>query len=624
MRRRIQALLRVLAASTLVACLAAPASARPALNTAVEAAPVAPGEVVATRAVRSLAAEAGMTDLLDGLEKWRTDQPDLERWEWFGRTFTRDWSDDGAADDFSIHEVFTVQGTTVRTEATVRAAAGASGEILWTKRWKRADDTVFLFSEATVGRGVPGIIVTEVNGWNFSTTGIGYRFTAFTNRGKKVWTRAFQSTIAGDWPIYYAATDYIVTAELLDALPGKADDMLIASGAVIVPPAWGLASGSITARVIDGRDGSIVEHPLPEIGAGFVPFAGAMDDFDRDGLDDYVYVNQRPNVVPGEDGGTAPVAASTGLVAARRGTDGFPLWTGGGIDLSEHNAQLTNLGDMVGTKEGEVFVETQVQFLGSQMDTYTYMFEGEMGRLVWKRPGLWPYSPGDVDDDGTRDVLTKHYYSDDGFVEEKVRAYSGKGRRLWRRDYRLENPLETCCSWLIHWGGGWGAGDYNGDGASDGAVWLYANGAPLTDVDDDVKSLIVDAASGDVLAEGGEEFQALGPPAVDGGYSDYARVYWDTGGARIEVYDGTSNTLLTSSDLEFDVPLPPKKSFVYVESGRLNRDRCADVAVSVYAPTGLFEVMLDGSDGSILWWRSIGMRDGTAGLAASVDENEAC
>lgn len=607
-----------------VASLAAPAAARPDYTVTIEAAPISSGEVLATRAVRSLAAEAGMTGLLDAFEEWRTAQADLDSFEWWSRLFVGDWSSDGAADDVSIHQAFTIEGTELRSVATLRASDGDTGDILWTKRWKRADDTLFGAIEATVGREIPGIIVVEVNGWGFGTTGIGYRYTAFTNRGKKVWSRSFQSTIAGDWPFTYAATDYVVTAEPFDGLPGKATDILMASGTVLVPPSWEHASGVVTARVVDGRDGSIVEHPVPEVGAGFVPFAGAMEDFDLDGLDDYVFVNKRPNVGPGEDGGTVPLRVGNGVVAARRGTDGFPLWTGGGLELSQQNVQLNNLGDVIGTDEGEVFVETQEQLLGDDMETRTYLFEGAAGRLVWDRPGMWPYSPGDVDDDGTRDVLTQHYYSAEGFVATKVRAYSGKGRPLWRREYRVEHPLETCCSWLIHWGGGWGVGDYDGDRASDGHVWLYASGAGLSDVDDEEANLVIDAASGAILAEGGEELQPLGAPAVDGGHSDYARVQWTAGGTRIDVHDGASGSLLTSSELRFDVPLPPKKSYVYVESGRLDADRCADVAVSVYAPAGLFEVMLDGADGSLLWWRSIGLREGAARLAGSTDANEAC
>lgn len=604
-----------------IGCLAAPASARPAPADVVTE-PAGPGEVAATRAVHSLAADAGMTDLLDAFEEWR-DQPDLEQFEWYERLSVRDWTGDGGAEDVSIHEVFTIDGAELRSAMTLRAAAGDSGDILWTKRWNSDEGAIAFASGATVGRGKPGLILTEVTGFGFGTTGIGYRFTAYTSRGKKVWTRSFKSTIAGDWPVTYAATDYIVTAEAFDGLPGEATDLLIASGAVVAPT-WSFATGAITARVVDGRDGSVVEHPLPEIGVDFVPFAGAMEDFDRDGLDDYTFVNRRPNVSPGEDGGTDPVAVGTGLIAARRGTDGFPLWTGGGIDLSEHNVQLDNLGDVVGTKEGDVFVETQEQLLGDGNESFTYLFEGEAGHLLWKRPGLWPYSPGDVNDDGGRDVLTQHYYSADGFVAAKVRAYSGKGRPLWRREYRLEHPLETCCSWLIHWGGGWGVGDYDGDRASDGSVWLYASGVGPSDVDDEEANFVIDAASGRILAEGGEEFQALGPPSVDGGLSDYARVYWSAGSARIEVYDGTSNTMLTSSEVAFDVPLPPKKTYLYVESARLDGDRCADVAVTVYAPNGLFEVMLDGADGSMLWWRSLGLRDGTARVAQSTDANDAC
>lgn len=616
---------QALAAIVLVACLAAPASARPDHLGVVrhgERAPLA----VTTAAIRGLAAEAGMTDLLAELERRTSDQRELEQFEWWSRQFVPDWSGDGLADDLAIHEVFTIDGATVgKTTATLRAAEGDTGDVLWTRRWKRDTGTIFVPMEARVGpRGVPGVVVAEVAGFSFETTRIDYRFTAFTGKGKRLWSRAFTSTLTGSWPVTFAATDYMVTAELFDGLRGKATDLLMASGTVVVPPTWSLQSGVINAFAIDGRDGGIVEHPVPEVGVGFVPFAGAMDDFDGDRLDDYVFVNERPNAVPGEDEGTAPVAVGTGVVAARRGTDGFPLWTGGGVDLSEHNATLNNLGDFIGTPEGDVFLETQEQLLGAGNETHTYLFEGEAGRLLWKRAGLWPYSPGDVGGDGGRDVLTMHYYADDGFVATKVRAYTGRGQRLWQREYRTEHELQTCCSWLIHWGGGWGVGDYNRDRASDGYITHSAGGIGATELEDTFEHFVIDAASGRKLVEGGEELQALGRPPVDGGSSDYARVRWSAGGTRVDVYDGTTSGLLTSTELAFDVPLPPEKSYVYVESGRLDRDRCAEVAVSVYAPGGLFQVMLDGADGTILWGRSVGLREGSVRLAGATDSNDAC
>ena len=611
-------------AAVLVACLAPPASAR--VDFTIERGDRAVPAPFTTGAVRSLAAEAGMTDFLDAFRKW-LDQPDVERFEWWARQFVADWSGDGLTDDLTIHQVFTVDGAAIRTAATLRVAEGDTGDLLWTRRWKRESDTIFFPMEAKVGpRGMPGIILGEVTGFGFDTTGITYRYTAFTARGKKLWSRAFSSTVAGSWPITYVATDYVVTAEPFDGLPGKATDLLMASGTVIVPPAWELSAGAISAFVVDGRNGDVVTHPIPEIGAGFVPFAGAMGDFDRDRLDDYVFVNERPNVGPGEDGGTTPVTVGTGVVAARRGTDGIPLWTGGGVDVANQNVQLDDLGDVVGTKEGDVFVETMAQLLDpdNEDQTLTYLIEGAAGHLVWKRRGQWPYSPGDLDGDGSRDVLTQHYYSDEGFVATKVRAFTDMGRPLWKREYRTEHPLQTCCSWLIHWGGGWGVGDYDGDRASDGHLWHWAGGIGATDVDDEIEQFVIDADSGQILVQGGEELQPLGAPPVDGGLSDYARVHLVAGGARIEVYDGTTSALLTSSDLEFDVPLPPEKSYVYAESARLDGDRCADVAVSVYAPAGFYEVMLDGSDGSLSWWRSVGLRDGTARVTSSTDANDAC
>ena len=563
-----------------------------------------------------------MTDFLVAFQAW-LDQPGVERFEWWSRQFVADWSGDGLADDVSIHQVFTLDGAALRTTATLRVAEGDTGRILWSRRWKRESDSIFFPVEARVGpRGTPGMIVTEISGVRFGTTGIGHRYTAFTGGGKRMWSRSFQSTITGDWPITYVATDYVVTADAFDGLPGRATDLLMASGTVFAPT-WELESGVISAFVVDGRNGSVVEHPVPEIGVGFVPFAGAFGDFDRDRLDDYVFVNERPNAGPGGDEEELPVAVGTGVVAARRGTDGVPLWTGGGVDLAGQYAQLNDLGDVMGTKEGDVFLETDPTTLSPRDGSRTYAFEGAGGLLVWKRRGLWPYSPGDVNRDGSRDVLTLRYYSSDGFVATRVRAFTHSGRRLWTREYRTEHPLQTCCSWLIHWGGGWGVGDYDGDWASDGHIWQWASGGP-TELDDRVEQFVIDASSGRILVEGGEELQPLGKPPVDGGLSDYARVRQEAGGARIEVYDGTTQSLLTSSDIAFDVPLPPKRSYVYVEAGRLDGDRCADVAVEVHSPVGSFEVMLDGGDGSVLWWRSLGLRDGGVRVTPVSDGNDAC
>jgi hypothetical protein len=617
-----------LAGSLAAGIVAAPAPASTSETSAIRrGTSVSPG-IFDAAPIRALAREAGLGDMTKALDAWLRDQSgEAETFEWWERRFLRDWSGDGRPDDLSMHYTFVVDGLAVRTSVTLRVAEGDTGRLLWTRRWTRDDNDYIFPIEANVGRrGRPGLILAEVRGFEFETTGIDYTFKALTSRGKKLWVRRFSSTITGEWPVTYVGTDYVVSVGTFDALPGRATDVLIASGAVVVPPAWYLRSGVIQAMVVDGRDGSIVEHSLPEVGVGFVPVAGTVHDMDRDGLDDYAFLNERPNVAPGEDGGTVPVAVGTGIVVARRGTDGSPLWTGGGLDFAERNVSLEDLGDVVGTEEGDVFVETMAQLLdpGDPDQTLTYLLDGATGNIVWERRGQWPYSPGDIDGDGSRDVLTQHYYSDDGFVATHVRAFTDTGHRLWHREYRTEHPLETCCSWLIHWGGGWGVGDYDGDRLSDGYITHTAGSFLARNEVANVEHFVIDAASGEVLARGGEEFEPLGSPAVDGGTADYALVRWEDGGALVEVHDGTTGALLTSSRVAFDVPVDPKNLYLYAESARLNRDRCAEVALSVYAPSGTYEVMLDGADGSLLWSRSLGRRQGSAAVAEATDANEAC
>ncbi|MDQ3982993.1 MAG: hypothetical protein M3271_09985, partial [Actinomycetota bacterium] len=575
----------------------------------------------------SLAREAGLGDMIEAVDAWLRDQSAADTFEWWERRFLPDWSGDGRPDDLSMHYTFAVDGLDVRTRVTLRAAEGDTGELLWARRWTRDDDTYLWPIEADVGRrGKPGLVLVEVRGVEFETTGIDYTLRALTSHGKRLWVRSFTSTITGQWPITFTATDYVVGLGTFDALPRRAADVLVASGTVVVPPVWSLSSGVIDAEVIDGRDGRIVAHPVPEVGVGIVPLASPMGDLDGDGLDDYAFVNERPNVTPGEDGGTVPVGVGTGVVAARRGSDGAPLWTGGGLDYRERNVSLMDLGDIVGTDEGDVFVETMAQLLDpDDPDQYlTYLLDGATGNVVWKRRGQWPYSPGDIDGDGSPDILTQHYYSDDGFVATHVRAFTDTGRRLWHRQYRTEHPLQRCCSWLIHWGGGWGVGDYDGDELSDGYITHRAAAWVARDEVANVDHFVIDAATGERLARGGEEFQPLGRPAVDGGTADYANVRWAEGDALVEVHDGTTGALLTSSRVSFDVPVGPQNLYLYVESARLNRDGCAEVALSVDALSGMYEVMLDGADGSLLWSRSLGRRQGTATVAEATDANQAC
>jgi hypothetical protein len=577
--------------------------------------------------IRDLAGRAGIGDLLPRVEAWLAAAPDeAERLEWGGRVLVADWSGDGRPDDLSLHYMFVLDPDGVRTTTTLRAIEGDSGKLLWSRRLVRDNDTYVVPLDQKVGpRGTNGLLLVEMAGVAFGSTGIDYTFRALTGTGKKLWTYEHSSTMVGDWPVTFAGADYVTGMGGFDALPGRATDMLLGSGTVVSPPDWRLRSGVIEAAVIDGSDGTLVTHPVPEVGVGFVPQAMAMRDFDADGRDDYVFVNRRESVGPGEDGAPLPLTVGDGLVTARKGTDGAPLWNAGGLDFTDRNVQLSDIGHVVGSKSGDVFVETQYQGIGEKnADQYlTYLLDGDAGRVVWRRRGQWPYSPGDVDGDGSKDVLLQHFYGVDGYVATHVRAYTDQGRLLWQREYRTEHPLQTCCSWLIHFDGGWGVGDFDGDRLSDGYIEHSAGPfGPRRDVDT-VEHFVIDASSGAVLASGGRELYPLGSSA-DGGTADYADIRWDAGGLTVEVHDGATAEVLTASEVEFDLPIDPKNLYLEPEAARLTADRCGDVLLLVEAATGTYELALDGADGSLLWGHSIGRRNGVVRLAGSTDSNEAC
>ncbi|MDQ3957537.1 MAG: hypothetical protein M3273_04360, partial [Actinomycetota bacterium] len=258
---------------------------------------------------------AGLEALLERMTPLLRRQPDeVERLEWAERDFVPDWSGDGRPDDLSIHYVFEFRGAAVRTTTTLRVAEGDTGQLLWSRRWEDDRATYVSAVPARVGRvGRPGVILDEVRGFEFGTTAIEHEVRALTGAGKKVWSRRFSSTIVGDWPINYVASDYLVSLAPFDGLPGRATDVLVATGEVVVPPAWRLQSGVVEGAVIDGRDGGLVTHPVPEVGVTFVPRVYAIHDVDDDGLDDYVFVNKRHHVTPAPDGETVPIAVGNGV-----------------------------------------------------------------------------------------------------------------------------------------------------------------------------------------------------------------------------------------------------------------------------------------------------------------------
>jgi hypothetical protein len=71
--------------------------------------------------------------------------------------------------------------------------------------------------------------------------------------------------------------------------------------------------------------------------------------------------------------------------------------------------------------------------------------------------------------------------------------------------------------------------------------------------------------------------------------------------------------VLLRSTISFDLPLPPK-SYFYAEAGDVNGDECADVVVTVRSPAKIYDVVIDGASGAMLWSDTIGSRPGSASV----------
>ncbi|MGH2731041.1 MAG: hypothetical protein ACRDJI_10615, partial [Actinomycetota bacterium] len=573
-RARAVALLVVICAIGLMAS-AAPAAPQSDLGSTTE---TPPGLLPFAALARRPESRAGIHHLVSVLVE-RADSP--KKFEYGYSVFVGDISGDGRRDLLVINEELAVTTDGFTTHTTVTAVEGDSGKALWHREVDLTDGGVFPIRGRFGRGGDEGVILVEVEGFRVGTTGIDYVFKALNGRGKKIWSRQHSSVIVGEWPFTFVGTNYLVSLGTFDALRGKATELLMATGAVVYPPNWELTSGIITASVVDGGDGTVTNHPTPETGIGIVPQAGAFQDLDGDGLDDYVFTTIRPTASVGDDEeeDLVTIKPEAGVVDARSGSIGSPLWTASGLRFNEQNIFFTDIGQVVGTPTPDVFVETNAQW-GRPRPTgdHTYLIDGDDGSIQWRRLGQWPYKPGDIDKDGYSDVMTQTVYSADGYAASVVWALNDLGRKLWSREYRTENPLTSCCTWMFHGGGSWGVGDVNNDLLEDGFISNWAWGG--IDGVEKIEHFVVSPRSGRVLARGDESLFPLGLP-VDAGTADIARVSWVApGNLLVSVFDAAKDSPIISSEIKFGLPVEPKPD-VDVAAAYLDRDGCADISLTL-------------------------------------------
>lgn len=508
---------------------------------------------------------------------------------------THDMSGDRRPDLLAVRHIYGLPGTTdIRSQLI--ALEGATGDRLWTRTYQGA--TSFP-TQARVGpSGKTGFIVTHISGSELMTNELVDTVRALNDRGRELWSREFHSTIVGHWPTQYVATNYVVGIDTFDGLPGSATDVLVGSGSVVALT-FGSESGVIDAYVIDGATGELTRHAVPEVGFAGVPWLKAFGDFDRDGLDDYVFTSTRPAVEPA-DGDTPPqISPAGGVVTGRRGIDGEIFWSTVGFDFFEQNIFFTDRGNVTGDQTDDAFVETNPsQGAPEGARERTYLIDGRDGLLVWKRPGQWPFSPGDIDRDGKADQLLLSRWSADGYHATTVWALTIEGKKIWKRTYITKTPHARCCTWLWHFGGSWGVGDVDGDGLTDAYLDHYkgAFGSAEQEV------FIVNPRHGALLALGDQSLVPLIRSINSDATADLALISGGIAGRMsVRVLEGETRNNLLTTELVFDPPADLKSLYIQVQTARLDSDECPEILLTVDTPSNRWEVVLDGGTGEIEW-----------------------
>lgn len=510
---------------------------------------------------------------------------------------THDMSGDDRPDILAVRHSYGLPETT-HIRSQVIALDGATGERLWTST--APENATSYPVEARVGReGKSGFIVVHLSGFDLMTDELVYTIRALNDRGTELWRREFRSTIVGYWPIQYVATNYVVGFDTFDGLPGPATDVLIGSGSVVVPGIIGIESGVIDAYVINGATGELTQHLLPAVGFAGVPRLHAFGDFDGDDLDDYVFTSTGPPVQLA-DGDTPPqVSPAGGVVTGRAGTDGQILWSTVGFDFFQQNIFFTDRRDVIGNPAGDAFVETNPIYGAPEgARERTYLIDGRDGLLVWKRPGQWPFSPGDVDGDGGADLLLLSQWSADGYHGTWVWAITTSGKKIWKRRYLTKDPPATCCSWLWHFDGSWGVGDVNGDALTDAYFDNHTGGFGSSQR----QVFIIDPDNGGILASGDLSLRPLIRSIDADGSADLALV---SGGAAghmsMRVLEGETRRTLLADEIVFALPADAKAYDIDVHTARLTDDECPEILLTVQTPNNIWEIVLDGGSGKILW-----------------------
>lgn len=424
---------------------------------------------------------------------------------------------------------------------------------------------------------------------------------ALDGNGKEIWRRSFDPAIgvsaAGEAGVY---AGYLGSWWVLNALPGKADDLLVSLIDVASLP----VSHAVRSQhaVLDGGDGTLVRHPGVYVGLEWFSEGMAVKDLDGDALDDYVVVHD---------------TGETSSLIGVRGLDGGELWTSDDHRFN-HFAWAMALPDLDDDETSDLHVWSM---RGNSFKGESSVVSGKDGATLTTHKGMVLHSPGDVDQDGEPDVLFFVLGLSRRRNTMSLDTTRIDGASIWSGDYVSEwNSRRLDCEDGCGIGIGVGirgAGDLDRDGVDDLLINNYQEtqeGKEALEVQFD--SYVVEGA------EGQERFRDdawLFPGGIqESPGPDLLRVNSSRTAVGVNALGGDDGRELWSRELQLGTRLQ-RLPWVDVTTtdwvtkwGR----PCTRTFVTILTNKSALVVALDNHGGN-LWDRQVGEKMRLAGLQAS-------
>lgn len=547
-----------------------------------------------------------------------------------------DVTNNGLQDVMEFHLVMESTTRSGRLEITMRD--GLTARPLWGWSGDFVDGSLMPVPAKVGRKGRNGILMLKWEGREVTFLGL-------SNKGRTVYDYSV-GPLSDALDGYVLKNESLVSFDLFDGLKGRATDILLGlgEGAQLEPTGAGIgarAFANVRARVIDGRDGTLVDHEAIEPVLDDIPRLHAAPDADGDGLDDYVAFPAVPDLVPEGQGPPVPDLEAD-YMRARKGTDGASIWQSHPIpvrsasplvvaeDPPQQDVSIrSRFGDLSGSKRKDIVVQVyEYDFFQedqSDLESDLYLIDGETGWIRWQKPGWAPLPIGDPDKDGKRDILTANPIAPQGRVGLKLVALSGKdGKVLYKRKHVLKEkppPNVFRFAWVDP------SGDLEPDGVPELSILLAWH-----DMDSNRsarRDYYLTAKTGKRLGIGKRYGWIFG--AVDGHGDDLMKIAIDddrwTGW---KIYAGIGLREIMEVDISDERYPLGESSFFSAWPARFNRDGCVDFLVSLWISPGpqprgaTFSAALDGGSGRVLWTRRWGGLPLDPPAVRARDKNDTC